>query len=402
MPENFWTDINEIRALAWLATSHKITFSLRGSVAQSLADLYISGRSFHSLFEIVAPFADLDFLVDSHSTGQILQSALANELPSSRFFRIDVVTPEELERYRNSNLVIEGVPRVVFNSRAYTTFDLAFASTPDGEVTVMKGLDAYTPTVKRGEGGIDLANAVNDIAYVARRFPRLLQSEELVALRNALREGYRAAAESTRGPKARRLLFTLTKLLLAQATRKPNMFLEWLDDPVWSELERSKNQRLVELVELLRKNARRVTVAAVPRRKNNVWRSEIDRIVEAKSGAVNVAIGADAMATPGAVRARMPPVRVVTDEPERPGCCQYRDFSRGVVEIGWTGPNQPLDSPSLPLTMIGSGDDVFLAPSLTSSDGVQHATRIDYGFICQLTGEAKAIDIHPAGADDVE
>lgn len=99
------------------------------------------------------------------------------------------------------------------------------------------------------------------------------------------------------------------------------------------------------------------------------------------------------------IRMRQPPIGMTTDEPERPGCCRYRDFSRGSVEVGWAGPDGPDDSA---FALIKSDDEeYFLAPSIASQHRQQYSRKIDYGFACQLAGEAKRVFVVYAGAEDV-
>jgi len=403
MPDlDFWNSASEIRALANVAAQKKITFSLRGSVAEIVVNAHSSGSTVESLLGILPPFCDLDFLVDTHGNGRVLEGELAAELPASRFLRIDVLTPDELERYRNSNLIIENLPRIVFGDAKFGENDFGLQWESNGEVKLVHEASVGIPTVKRGEGELRVADALNDIAHVARRHPDLLNSDPLQELRDALMKRPEEAVAQTRGHRERKLLFTLVKLLLFRAAHEQDTFSNWLDDKVWDILERHKNRRFSEVLGLLRERPQDVVVAAVPRRKGSVWLSDVEHIRRARIAPVRIKLSSEKVVSTF-LWGRMSPVRIITDEPERPGCCRYRDFSRGVTEVGWAGPRQYV-SKSEPdeaaLALIGRGDDAFMAPALRSSDGQQHAIRIDYGFICQLTGEARSIEIHPAGADD--
>src|SRR4051812_9397162 len=113
--DGFWENSRAINILASLAQQNGIQFRLRGSAAAVVSDALRQNR-FRGLLESLAPFTDLDFLVDDDATGRVLASELGRRLPASRFFRVDIVTLQKLEHYRNSNLIIENLPMIAFGS----------------------------------------------------------------------------------------------------------------------------------------------------------------------------------------------------------------------------------------------------------------------------------------------
>src|SRR5260221_8706322 len=130
--EEFWKTNQELRALAWLAAEGNMTVALRGSAAKIVIDAFTFRSPLDSLLCSLPPFSDLDFIVENRGHARFLQPALPVELPTVRFFRVDVLTSGDLERYLHSNLQI-AMPRVVFGMSAHG-LDLAVQLDKEGPV----------------------------------------------------------------------------------------------------------------------------------------------------------------------------------------------------------------------------------------------------------------------------
>lgn len=157
----------------------------------------------------------------------------------------------------------------------------------------------------------------------------------------------------------------------------------------------SRRCPLRRAVTLLREPPGAVKVVLVPRRKKKQWRSQVEAIEPLDQERKVVEVENE---TAFRIHRRLPPARITTDDPERPGCCRYRDFSRGITEVAWTDPQPPEVGR---LTVVTADREFFFAPSATSTRRGQHAVKVDYGFLCQMSGARRPIDVHYAGVEDV-
>lgn len=216
-----------------------------------------------------------------------------------------------------------------------------------------------------------------------------------------------------RGPHERKLLFALVKLLLARVAGEA---LDPVDvaPALWHELSLSHHNPMIRKAAALvgahhdpgHTALFGVVAASTPRRRRarSPWLDELEWIEEFRrendgETATLHERELHPTKTQFPIRMRLPPVEVTTDEPERPGCCHYRDFSRGTIEVGWAGPTGPDDGA---WTLVKSDEeDFFLTPSVASQYRQQYSRKIDYGFTCQLAGEAKRVYVVYAGAEDV-
>src|SRR5687768_12647556 len=113
---SLWEKLPEMRMLGRIAAGARIGFILRGSTAQRLVEADERDEHLESLLSAVPPFSDIDFLVENGGDRRALASGLAAEMPESRFFRVEIRTFDELERYEQSSLAIEGQPWIRFGS----------------------------------------------------------------------------------------------------------------------------------------------------------------------------------------------------------------------------------------------------------------------------------------------
>ena len=400
---DFWREVPELVVLAAIAAREKMTFALRGSTAQRLTGAYTAKKENVSLFASMPPLSDVDFVVEKKSDAYVLKAALAGDLPASRFYRIDVRTEEELKHYQNAALCLTRQPRIRFKPAPRP--DESEETSPrqkDEAVLWLSGeklLHDVDPAltaevqIERRKEDVEWSDALTNLCWVARRDPHATDSTEWRSYKEKVLAIKPAKLRSAmRGRPMRAFLFALLKLLLERVSGKQST--EWLDDEYLSRFaEEADNPMLTKLVAFLREPPGAVMAVIVPRRIDGRWLSHIET-VEPLTGASGI-LNVESMK----IGQSIPPAPVVTDDPERPGCCRYRDFSRGVTEVAWTGPPPPNDER---LTVVTLDDELFLAPSIASTWSDQHAVKVDYGFLCQLSGARRPIDLHYAGVSDVQ
>lgn len=408
-----WTDVPEIGILARIAERGRFGFILRGSTAQRLVDADRNEETVASLFAAVPPFSDIDFLVENPRDRRLLAHQLTTQLPESRFFRVEIRTLDELERYEQSSLAIEGQPWVRFGAGESFNDSVVIRDTGEGNVDVrMKAMEPCPILHVRSEF-LHSPDVITDFAYCYRRCPTY--EGETKGLHEYLEKmDPRVLVRAVRGPHERKLLFALVKLLLARVAGET---LDPVDvaPALWHELSLSHHNPMIRKAAALlgahhdpaHTALFGVVATSTPRRRSarSPWLDQLEGIEEFRrvnEGETVTLHERELHSTETAqfpILMRLPPVEVTTDEPERPGCCHYRDFSRGTIEVGWAGPTGPDDGA---WTLVKSDEeDFFLAPSVASQYRQQYSRKIDYGFTCQLAGEAKRVYVVYAGAADV-
>ena len=413
MPDwTFWESIHQVRTLARIADEQRIGFLLRGSVAQNLFEAYYHDEPIDSLFAVITPFSDLDFVVENRGAATALSTALAAALPSTGFFRVDIRTLDDLERYRDSNLIIEGQPSILFGRIGRKVEATLHVEWKGEGIAIIREEPARSVTVSAPpEVDLDtVPDLLNDVAYVVRRHPHLMDDATLREIVSGL-EAFdpRLLVSSITGHHERRLVFTLVKLLLARVAGAAPEFTKWLDAGFLQEFgQRHPNRVIGDTLSLLEHVPEQGVVAvSVPRpRSRGEWRNRMDRV-----DALPLEVGWQARLQENEIRrqeeeepavlqiaSRLAPITVVTDEPDRPGCCLYRDFSRGTLDVGWAGPHGP-DLGRFTL-LKADEEEFFFAPSYMSTHRGQHSTRIDYGLVCQLSGAARTMYVLYSGVDD--
>jgi hypothetical protein len=70
------------------------------------------------------------------------------------------------------------------------------------------------------------------------------------------------------------------------------------------------------------------------------------------------------------------PVGIDVCDPPDPGCCEYRDFSRGVAEVIWSRPDAPIAEPRLPVVYLGREDEFAFGSAYLSATGAA-SLRLD-------------------------
>lgn len=403
MPTNaFWHHVPELTALAEIAYREKFCFVLRGSAAQTLVDAYAADQEEGRLLEAMPPLSDLDLVVDNHTQAYVLAAALAQALPASRFFRVDIRTKAELEHYHDAPLMITGQPHIRFGGvpgAAPHEVVLKLLSRDSLVVDVGSDVRKQPSVIPRPDREIAPHGYLENLIWISRRFPHDDGTSELLS-KTMAELTPRRIAEDLKGRSLRKLLFDLVKLLLQLVAAKQTIP-SWLDAEFLGRVaEETENARFKRVVQLLREPPEAVMTVVVPRREGNRWLSHIEAVEPLRKDAGVMSLLEDAgPETSFRVYRQLPPARVTTDDPERPGCCRYRDFSRGVMEVAWTWPEAP--EPGR-LTLVTIGSEFFLAPSIATRRHGQHSVKVDYGFLCQLSGVRRPIDIHFAGVDDVD
>jgi hypothetical protein len=392
--DDFWRRVPELDVLAEIADTEKFSFVLRGSAAQLLVDAYVSDEKDIGLFQSMPPLTDVDLLVDSKSQALALSIALGREIPISRFFRIDVRTKAELEHYQHAQVVVTGQPQIRFGGERQTAHEVLLELVQE-RLSVDVGSDVtLKPSVRRRDGIFEPVDSLINLLWLSRRCPGDDACADLSS--EVTRFSPRRIGGHMRHSKLVTLLISLAKLLLSITTEKQQQAAWFETDFLGRVADEAEHPMLRRVVQLLRERPRAVKVVLVPRREGTRWKSQVETIEPLEQDWKVVDVENE---TAFRFHQRLPPARITTDDPERPGCCRYRDFSRGVAEIAWTAPEAPQ---SERLTVVTADREFFFAPSVTSTHRGQHAVKVDYGFLCQMSGTRRPIDIHYAGVEDVD
>lgn len=167
-----WTDVPELGILARIAERARTGFVLRGSTAQRLVDAERNKEIVGSLFAAVPPFSDIDFLVKNPGDRRLLAYQLTTQLKESRFFRVEIRTFDELERYEQSSLAIEGQPWIRFGAGENFNDGVVIRETGEGSIdVVMKAMEPYPALQVRPEF-LHSPDVITDFAYCYRRYPK--------------------------------------------------------------------------------------------------------------------------------------------------------------------------------------------------------------------------------------
>ena len=418
--ETFWQSLPELEILAQIAAYDDIEFRIRGSLAQRLLDH--SNRSSseprNSLYNFVPPFSDIDILTEDRTVAARLHARIFEVLPGARFFHWEIQTQEDLARYKGlGSVILYNQPEILLRRRQKTTGDTRGATlilefcrsskeliaTPQAASNVrLEFQDAWEADPKQ---------ILLDILYLARRFPDLLRSRAADLLNQIQKVSKRLPIQSYCKP--RKILFPLLKFLFQNVERQ-RLSREWVDlheilgeDLLQQLREWRKDALLDRLIGMCREMELRWTLIAlvVPRRTpSRGWRRQIEDVFWAIPQHTSVQ-KADILLKKSRSGNHLgnfasPLVALSTEEPPSPGCCPFRDFARGIVEVGWIPVNMSHTN-SLPLVaVITEGDEEPALVQTRLTVGVTSSFRLDYNLLCILNRSRRPLGLAVIGQED--
>ncbi len=407
-----WQQIPELDILAQIAAHDGITFRIRGSLAERLTKFHEekSPGQEASLYDCVAPFSDIDLIVKDRFEAAQLSTRIKEVVPGARFFHWEIHTEETLARYRGlSSVVLTGQPEILFRKKqgSPATENLGNATSTveycptSGELRITH-LPRPTVQVKLHlDRAINLRQTLIDLLYMARRFPGMLEeARDLVA---HIHE--RASAMRSLGQReARRLLFPLLKFLFYNSERK--RMGSWIDlnhllggevlqglknmnkDPLWT--------RLIDLCCLGEWRDPIVAVISPKLGAHGAWERRIQDVFLATVYHPSVRGASRLLEKSGAagfVGLSSPLVLVPTGRPPSPGCCLFRDFARGITEVGWVPPEGYSDEPPTSMAAVFIEDEDPLAVQTRSSIGPISSFRVDYNLLSILNTSPRPLGV---------
>lgn len=350
--------------------------SIRGSTAYVLSktadtDSVVQG----SLVKSVPPLGDLDIIVRDQQpaeamrrVGDVLERC-RTYVPALRFIHVDVFY-EGLPVRGDSplgNVVIEGLPEVTIGDHGNWN---PKSSSPGGEIRPRVDLRVpatlfrdflFLLRLRQRYKEKNLEVATNEVATLLRQ-----QSPHSLGL---LTQGYGAVRELARIDKA-----LVKHVLLRETDQEPTPMEKYLPRGWLSRFASYLNGLSTSIIwgEERWEGSRAIAYAVDGRVMRFAEVSDLDReeqmVLEAK-------LAPEAKAS---MLQLTPSLDVLLPNPDDPGCCEYRDFSKGIGELVWRDP----DGGSLANVALMEGQEKYYAVHAQASEGFgARSLRTDPGYM---------------------
>lgn len=378
---------DDLAVFAEACREFDLQISIRGSTAYVLSrnadsDSIVNG----SIVESVAPLGDLDLVVRDEQpaiamrkVGDLLEH-YRTYVPASRFIHADVFY-EHLPVRADSplgNVELKGLPEVVIGvDERLNDGWTPVASPRDARVQAVVALRAPATLFRDFLFLQRLSQRHEELTEATHEVAALLRSQQPRGLGLATRfEG--GARELARIDKA-----LVKHVLLREPEKQPIPMTNYLS-PAWLYQFASHLSALSHSIILSEERWHRLRAIAYTldgRVTRFTEAADLDgeerKVIEEKLALEMESIG----------QRLTPPLRVALPDPDDPECCDYRDFSKGISELGFRDPDgDPLQN----VVLMESREKYYAAHAQASKGFGALSLRLDPGFMGMLNHRSLA------------